>query len=197
MDGSASGHIACRFCGRVHRAIELHRGERALCCDCGSTLARHVYGRHASAALAAAALVLLIPALQTPLVTVRKFGVDHPSYVWSSTLALWRNHMPLVSTWVALCGLIVPALEAVALIVMAAPREIGGRVSNSRFWGPFVRALQHWAIPEVQVLAILVAFVKIGALVNVEIGSGLWFYGAASALTLLAARQAEKDDLLP
>jgi paraquat-inducible protein A len=48
--------------------------------------------------------------------------------------------------------------------------------------------LGHWAIPEVQVLAVLVAFMKLRSVVDIKIGPGFWCY-SAMALSLLMAQR--------
>jgi paraquat-inducible protein A len=64
---------------------------------------------------------------------------------------------------------------------------MGWQNEDLRFLFRVARVLQHWAIPEVQVLAILVALMKLGSVVEVTIGPGFWCY-CAMALSLLIAQ---------
>jgi paraquat-inducible protein A len=186
MDRASPAQIICPFCGRVHRAIPLRFGERALCVDCATPLPLDHRRRNAALAFTITAFIFAVPALQLPLVTVRKLGAQHQSYLWTGVRALWREGMPLLSVWVALCGIAVPLalLSTLAMLMTAKKQEDSSR--TQQIWTRVAQAFQHWAMPEVQVLAVLVAFVKIGALVNVQPGAGLWFYGAMTFAMLLA-----------
>jgi paraquat-inducible protein A len=193
MDSNDERTITCPTCGRVHREVRITFLERALCTRCGSRL--HVHGPNRDAALAftLTALILAIPALQMPLVVVRKFGAEHASYLWTGVKALWQDGFPLLSVWVALCGIAVPfALLAMLtfLVASAEPRRFS---LPGNFWPRFAQAIQHWSMPEVQVLAVLVAFVKIGALVDVDPGPGLWFYAAMTLAMLLGWRATDYE----
>lgn len=180
-------HVPCPLCARLHQAVELRRGERALCTACGATLQRRLSGE-AALAFATTALLLALPAVQAPLVIVRKFGADHPNYLWTGVRSLWQQGMPLLSVWVALCGALVPLALIGILAGVVASSRLARDGRPSALWRRAAHALQRWSMPEVHVLAILVAFIKIGVLVHVEPGLGLWFYSAMAVATLLAWR---------
>ncbi len=191
MDPAARQIITCPHCGRMHVEVPLRLGERALCVSCGSRLPRARANSDAALAFTVTALILAWPALNLPVVTVRKFGSEHASHLWSGVRALWNDGMPMLSVWVAFCGIIVPLALVTALLVSLPP----GRPDSmpARPWARLARALEHWSMPEVQVLAVLVAFVKIGALVHVTPGAGLWFYGAMTVSLLFAWRSLESE----
>ena len=182
------------MCGRLHRAVPLRIGERAACVDCGTTLARRRLSKDSALAFTLTALIFAVPAAQLPLVTVRKFGAEHASYLWTGVRGLWKNGMPLLSVWVALCGVVVPLLLLGVLTVIVGSPRVGERRPASPFWRRLADALEHWSMPEVHVLAVLVAFVKIGVLVNVDPGAGLWFYAAMTVAIMLAWRSAELSE---
>lgn len=189
MEGPETNHLHCPLCGRLHHAVPLRRGQRAVCVNCGGTLTSRPGSRQAALAFTVTALILALPAVQLPLVTVRKFGAEHSSYLWTGVQALWQDGRVLLAIWVALCGLVVPLtlLATLTMLVFASRRHADGA---ERLWTRLASALQHWSMPEVQVLAVLVAFVKIGALVQVQPGAGLWFYAAMTTAMLFAWRAA-------
>jgi paraquat-inducible protein A len=196
MDEQRPTPLACRWCGESHHAVPLRRGERAVCSKCGGTLARYSLLGPSTLALAVTATVLAIPAALLPLVVVHKFGGSHESYLWTGIRALWRDGMPVLSVWVTLCGIAVPIALLGTLLVLATADRVGDDQSR-RFWTRAAIAFQRWSMPEVQVLAVLVAFVKIGALVDVHPGAGLWFYAAAAVTILVAWRSSRlvEEDL--
>jgi paraquat-inducible protein A len=96
--------------------------------------------------------------------------------------------MPMLAIWVLLCGAIVP----IVLLGLLAGSLLRSRLGWSHGTGDFLsratHAMGYWAIPEVQVLAVLVALMKLGSVVNVTIGAGFWCYAGMSVSLLLAWR---------
>ncbi|HVS54241.1 MAG TPA: paraquat-inducible protein A [Opitutaceae bacterium] len=189
---AAPVRLTCRLCGCGHDTIALARGERASCARCGALLAaRSRFDTDAPLAFALTGLLLAYPAFTLPLVKVAKFGSARDGLVLTGVAALWRHDMRLLAVWVLFCG----ALAPLALLVV-----LGGLLAPSRFalpwrtgasWWRAARALDHWAMPEVQVLAVLVALFKLGRLVNVSLQTGFWCYAAMAAMILLAWRTCE------
>lgn len=205
-DPRRSGHISCPACGRVHHAVPLRFGERALCVDCDTTLPSASADGSRGLCYTLTALILAVPAALFPIVSVNKFGAASSSYVWTGAQALWSDGMPLLAVWVALCGIVIPVALLIALMVVAVPRWSGARVAGGppadqpaggnalEWWARLAHAFQHWSMPEVHVLAVLIAFIKIGVLVNVQPGAGLWFYSAMSVALLLAWRNVDLEE---
>src|SRR5581483_7127396 len=98
----------------------------------------------------------------------------HAGGVITGARALWEDNMRLLAVWVALCGAIAPALLLGCLAALAAPARVREEIPGVRWLWRAAHALEHWSMPEVHVLAVLVAFTKLGALVDVHVGLGLW-----------------------
>src|SRR5690606_11995473 len=163
----ASSYLECRFCGQPHVPVAAARGTRLLCTRCGITLARRsLLGPQAPLAFTFTALLLAIPALLLPFATVEKIGAPRSTRVIDGAVALWDHGLPVLGTTVALCGLLVPLALGITLLAGLAVRRHAARTLAAQ---RIVHALDAWAMPEVHVLAVLVSFVRIEALADVEV----------------------------
>ena len=131
-------------------------------------------------------LVFALPAALLPFVSAGKLGDERISLLFTGVWNLWDGGMCPLAILVFLCGGLLPF----ALLATLAVLHASSRLSWQGDFRPLfhvARVLQHWAIPEVQVLAVLVALMKLGSLVEVTIGPGFWCY-CAMALSLLIAQ---------
>lgn len=181
----------CPLCGQTHQAITLKRGQRALCVRCGAVIAEHgrLGGKNATLALALTGLFLAIPSLMLPFVTLEKFGRTRVTILTAGFEGFWGHGFESLGVWVLLCGTLAPfglLLVVTAIILSDGQGEFNLWNARLRRWA---MGLEYWAMPEVQVLGVMVAFFKLGDVVNLTVGPGLWCYAAASLFTLLAWRR--------
>jgi paraquat-inducible protein A len=181
--------FTCRFCGQIHRAVTLAPRQRAQCTRCGLTLAKGTrFSADTTVAFVATALILSVPALTLPFITVGKLGSERVGHLSSGARALWQYDMQLLSLWVLLCAGLLPIL----LLGLLAALTLPPRFSKLTPWIKVLRqlavAIAPWAMPEVYLLGVLVALTKLGSLVDVKIGPGFWCYATMSVLVLLAWR---------
>ena len=180
--------LTCRLCGQEHRPARLEPGEKALCVRCDSVLAQGPrLGPEVALVFALTGLAFAVPAAMLPFIRAGKLGDERISLLFTGVGALWAGGMRAMAALVLLCGGLLP----LALLATLAALHMPARLGCGRFdWTPACRAahfLGRWAIPEVQVLAVLVALAKLGSVVDVSIGPGFWCY-CAMALSLLIAQ---------
>jgi paraquat-inducible protein A len=186
--------LTCRACGHAHHVVALRRGERALCSRCRTVLARRGwFGAHAALAFSLTGLALALPAALLPFVTVSKLHREHVTYLFTGVSALWQEGMPVLAIWVFLCGTLAPFLLVACLFGVLLPPGTFAPASGDRILRRAAHALEHWAMPEVHVLAVLVSMIKLGSIVNVTIGAGFWCYVALSFTVLIAWRSYDLD----
>ena len=184
--------LACRWCGHVHHRVPLAPGQRALCARCGGLLEkRGRFGPDAALAFVLTGIVLAIPAAMLPLITVDKLRNERIGFLATGPHALWDYEMRWLAIWVFLCGTVAPLVLLGTLAGLLVPARLGWRVVGARLLDRVAHAVEHWAMPEVHILAVLVALSKLGTLVSVHIGPGFWCYAGMSAVILLAWRTFE------
>jgi len=179
----SSDAIACPGCDLLQRLPILPPGGRARCPRCGEVLAT------ASTdpidwplALAIAAAIVLVVANTTPLMGISAVGRTADTTILGGALTMWTQGQALTGALVAICVAAAPgAYILFMLTVLLAAR----RPPAPRWAGELLRLaghLQLWAMPEVMLLGILVALVKIAELATVDAGVGLYATGALPVL---------------
>lgn len=113
-----------------------------------------------------------------PFITVEKFGNMRAGDFMTGVLSLHAYGMSLVAAWVLLCGALVP-FALLGALALGRPRGFLHKMEET---------FAHWAMPEVYVLAVLVALTRLGTLVDVQLNAGFWSYLAMSVFLLLALR---------
>lgn len=191
-----TAHLTCPLCGRGHRPVPLAPGEKAHCTQCDTVLAKgRRGGPDVSLVFCVTGLVLALPACLLPFVSAGKLGAERVSTLFTGVGALWDNGMRALAVLVLLCGGLLPIALLGTLAVLQAPERFAGFVASQGTLARVARALELCAIPEVQVLAVLVALMKLGSVVNVTIGPGFWFYCATALSLILAQRRFDFNSL--
>lgn len=156
------------------------------CRQCGSILERRRWtATGPAAALALATLVLLIPANLLPLYRVELLAGSRASHVTSGVHLFWAQHWPLPAIAMLVFVLILPLLRFALLSLVLGAVHLG---HGSPRLGPSFRVAQTlapWAMPEVMLLGIYVAYGRLHALFDLDIGGGALCMAAATVTALL------------
>lgn len=178
--------IACPGCDLPQRLPPVPPGGRARCPRCGERLAsapRNPFDLPLALALAAA--IMLLVANTSSLMSLSAVGRHAETSILGGALMMWTQGRPLTAALVAFCTVIAPAAYlALMITILLAVRRPPAPVWTGRL----LRLAEHahaWSLPEVMLLGILVALVKIADLASVAAGIGLYATGAL--LVLLAA----------
>ena len=186
--------LTCHLCGQEHRRIHLVPGERALCVRCDAVLAKGSrLGPDAALVFSVTGLIFAVPAALLTFVSAGKLGAERISLLFTGVGSLWEGGMRSLAVLVFLCGGLIPFTLLATLAAVHAPSRLGWPKARFHLLFRTARALEHWAIPEVQVLAVLVALMKLGSVVELTIGPGFWCY-CAMALSLLVAQHSYNLD---
>ncbi|WP_321573470.1 paraquat-inducible protein A [Geminicoccus flavidas] len=166
--------LACHDCGGIHRVVPGSAHGSFACATCGRTLFRNK-GRGIEHALALnlAALVLFGVANIFPIMSMSLGGQTQAASLAGSVVALYRNQMPGLALLVFLVAIGVPLVRIIGMIFVLGQVLAGGR---SRLRAPVFRIvwkLHPWAMTEVYLLGLVVAWVKLRDLATIEPGLGI------------------------
>jgi paraquat-inducible protein A len=181
--------LTCPLCGQTHTSPTVRMGQRASCVRCGTVMAEGGrLGPHGPLALALTGLLCAVPVMFLPIVTLAKFGRVREVMLVDVFNGFSSQGFAPIGAGVLICGMIAPFALLVLLISILltdGPEKFRALNRRQRSWAEHV---QYWAMPEVQVLGILVAFFKLGAVVDATPQPGLYAYAGASLFMLLAWR---------
>src|SRR5262245_25736820 len=180
---------ACPVCLLVHALPALPHGSVARCVRCRARLAsaRGAAARNARAWNAACAALILYPlAVSLPILRLERLGEVRESSVWSGSLGLIADGKLAIGLVVFACSIVIPLAKLGTLVVLLRrPHALRG-AHRVRAW----RALElsgRWGMLDVLLVSILVAWLELGAWVEVRPGPAAAAFGACVLCSLLAS----------
>jgi paraquat-inducible protein A len=149
----------------------------------------------AALACAVSVLLLLAPANLLPFLTTSVLGVSRHSLLISSAAAMWTDGWALLSVFIGLFVVALPIVRFGLLTAVLGALHLGARPA---WLGPAFRwsnALEQWAMLDVFLLGLWVAYARLAATISVTIGAGCWCFIAAAVLSLATRASLNKADV--
>lgn len=190
--GDDSPVHACHECGLVQREPRRPGGRRLLCARCGMLLRRsNPNSIDRALHYVLGALVLFVTANLFPFLIFSFEGREQVTVLISGVLALWDDGMELLALLVLAVSIVVPAVKLVAALYALVPLRLGIRLRGGIVAFRLTDTLRDWAMLDVMLLAVIVAYVKMEELAPLELGPGLLAF--VGCLVLMAAADATLD----
>ncbi|MBN9561570.1 MAG: paraquat-inducible protein A [Alphaproteobacteria bacterium] len=165
----------CPGCGMFQVLPPLAPGMAARCSRCGTTLRRartDPLGR--GLALTLAALVLLTVMCTTTLMTVSTAGIVHGANLLSGPEELVRRDMSLLAVAVVFTTLIAPFGKLLATAYVLVGLRLKNPPRHLRRVFVLAERLRPWSMIDVFVFGVFVAYVKLGDIVHISLGIGVY-----------------------
>ena len=182
--------VACHDCGTIHRIGKVMPGQAARCGTCGGTLWRqHHDGLRHALMLTLAGAILFAISNSYPILTMRLEGHESENTILSGVWALYEHGM--TSLAILVFGLIfaVPLLNLIGNLYVLVPLSMGRRPWKAAPVLHIVEGAHPWAMLEVYLLGVIVAYVKLADLATIDPGIALFAF-VALIVTLIAADSA-------
>jgi len=177
------GLLECPSCGLLQTLPVLAPGMAAQCARCPTTVYRtkvHAWDR--SLALTLTALVLLIIMCATTLMTVQTAGIELSADLLSGPEELVRHDMAELGAVVVFVTLLAPLARLIGTLYVLIRMHEAKPPRHLRRVFVLVEQLRPWSMIEVFVFGVFVAYVKLGDLVQIGLGTGVY---ALLGLTLI------------
>lgn len=179
---------ACHCCGLVHQIPLIGNRSVACCTRCHAVIRHGVHPRstNRAAALAVAALLLYPLALWLPVMQIERLGHESHASIWSGTVALLAEGHLFVGLAVLLFSVVAPIGKLALIFGLCVGQGLIARQDRARAYR-LIEIIGRWGMVDVLLVAILVAVVKLGDLVEVTPGPGVMIFGVVVILSLLAS----------
>ncbi len=180
---------SCPCCGLSQAIPPLPPRTRACCARCGTCLIDLKAARLSdsrTAAIALAALILYPLAITLPMIEVERFGHRHAASIIEGVATLLGSGHVIVGLVVLACSIVFPLGKLVALLLLTTGAPIIRR-DRRALTHRIVQWTGRWGMLDVLLVAVLVAAIKIGDVVQVTAGPAALAFTACVLLSLLAA----------
>lgn len=178
----------CPHCGLVQHVPNVEPGHEALCARCGDTVYRPdgMLSNRLCAAFALAALICYPLGVTLPVMRLEQLGHVRDASIWDGTVSLLTHGYIVIGLIVLICSVVVPILKVAGLFVLTA-RPAKLREHHQARVYRLIELAGRWGMVDVLLVAMVVAAVKLGDLVNVSPGPGVVAFTACVLLSVLAS----------
>ncbi|MFO0897888.1 MAG: paraquat-inducible protein A [Pirellulales bacterium] len=197
MASTPSALRGCPCCGLVQQLPPPRSGWRAACHRCHApfpTARKGTRGRLRAVAAALAALILYVPAITLPMLRLERLGQVREDNLLGGIVSLLSAGHWFVGLVVLVFSVIVPPLKLITLLVLG----LGGAGFATRHQAAAYRLVElvgRWGMLDVMLVAVLVAFVKLGNLAEIQAGPGLLAFALCVLASLIASVCFDPHDL--
>jgi paraquat-inducible protein A len=186
----------CRNCGLLQTQPPVERRDIVYCSRCMTQL-EHSAGKSLDATLAcsAAIMLLLIPAWTAAFLTASALGTTRTSFLPMSVSVVWRDGSPLLALCVFLFVLTFPLIRFGTLTAVLLTLRMGQRPAWQTHAFRICNALQVWAMLDVFLLGLMVAYFRLRSSLEVTLGAGAICFTIAGLLSLVARATLDKPQV--
>ncbi|USG62971.1 paraquat-inducible protein A [Sneathiella marina] len=179
--------LACPECDLVHAIADINEGEQGRCTRCGALLfVRHRNSLDRSLAFALTGFLFFILANMFPLLTFELDGRSQSNRLIDGAIAFLNEGYWELGIVVFVSSVLAPMMVLIVLISLLLPLRLNRLPFNPQFQIRMLMHLRPWAMSEIFILGIIVAFVKLSDFAEVSVGLSLFAFVLMVAATVMA-----------
>jgi paraquat-inducible protein A len=178
---------ACPGCDLLVLEPAVPDGHYLACGRCGKVLSKaYENSIHKVLALSFTGLLLYIPAMFLPLMTLSSLGIKEKSNVIETAHNFFLNGYYLVALIVFVTAVLVPFLKLFLPFVAACALRLGKTSKPLRSAFRFLKHLEEWGMVEVYLLGILITLIKMGDVASIDFNLGFYCFIALVLISMAA-----------
>jgi paraquat-inducible protein A len=178
---------ACLTCRATVGKSLIERQEP--CLRCSSVVRPRIrYSLQKTSALLITAVILYIPALALPIMTVSSFGRESQDTILSGVIHLFNDRLWFIGTVVFVASILVPILKLLTLgylLWSIHNKHQTHRHTRQRLF-KLTEFIGRWSMIDVFVITLLVALVQFGIIMNIHPEPAALAFASVVILTMLA-----------
>jgi len=185
---------ACPDCDLLLPTKDAPGGHSIICPRCGKTISRRTTDSILKAlALSIAGLLMYLPAILLPLMTMKSFGFSDSANILDSIVNFYRNEYYLVSFMVLISAVIFPAILLTSIFIISLQLYLKRYPAYlARLFRTYTH-LEEWAMVEVYLLGIMVTIIKMNNSTDINYNTGIFCFTALVLLNLSIATVIDHD----
>ncbi len=169
--------MGCPDCGALVRATDTRFGYRLRCPRCKATLSEMKKDSiNRTLAFSFSGLMLFIPAWFLPILELNMFGLTGSCTMVKGVAHLFSNGFWGISFLVFGCSLLIPAMIFLLLLFITISVKFNYYTEFLKKSLKFYKSLNEWAMLDVYMLGILIAFVKMEDVGDISTSVGLFCF---------------------
>ncbi len=186
--------IACPDCDMLLSRTEAPAGHSLVCPRCARKINRTTIDSVAKTlALSIAGLLMYLPAILLPLMTMKSYGFSDSANILDSIVNFYRNGYYFVSFMVLISAVLFPLFLLTSIFMISFQLYLQRYPSYlARLFRTYLH-LEEWAMVEVYLLGILITIIKMGKNTEIFYHPGIFCFTGLVLLTLAIATVIDHD----
>lgn len=181
--------ILCQDCDWLIEMPALIAGQKACCPRCGAVVAEHKCDPLSrTLGFSLAGLLFFIPANIFPVLTFEVMSQDSTNTMLGGVIELFDSGFWWMALLVLLCSVLVPLVDLLLLFCCSFLLHQPRPPTITRSLLVIQHHIKEWAMLEVYMLSILVAYIKMSSMGHLMVGIGLYCFIGMLMSAILAQK---------
>ncbi len=167
----------CAGCDLPLEKEPVFPSQEGRCPRCGSVLATpRKDSINRTLAVSLTGLLLFIPAIFYPLLSLDAMGLEEHGSIWDSFIAFLRTGYPFVAIVVLLTSIVLPLAKLLILFITSLCLRVDSYPPNLPLLLRIYHHLQEWGMDEVYLISLFVTLIKVYDMADITYETGFFSF---------------------